>query len=155
MYQVGRPKGSTKSTKVEIFYMYQEKATAAITLDLQKQKSFICIRVFFFGLNCFIYKSRNLLYVLGQSDPSSYYYLQKQKSFICIRLLLDLLQRISTKVEIFYMYQVSCWCKPKESTKVEIFYMYQAPIGCFHLRGRNLQKQKSFICIRYLHSLKN
>ena len=75
------------STKVEILYMYQIYYIFVHWCDLQKQKSYICIRFF------------------PYSTIASN--LQKQKSYICIRFYISLyVYFLSTKVEILYMYQM-------------------------------------------------
>ena len=139
-----------KSTKVEIFYMYQRKKIKLLSVQSTKVEIFYMYQRMLNKIICrFIYKSRNLLYVLeSQIYLCLRPYLQKQKSSICIRVTyLQARSLKSTKVEIFYMYQrIAIITQLLASTKVEIFYMYQSSLSSSVFI--DLQKQKSSICIR-------
>ena len=117
---------------------------------LQKQKSYICIRYIFYQLNCFIYKSRNLIYVLDTLQHKNIaLYLQKQKSYICIRQYMNSEGVIIYKSRnLIYVLDYRTRTSFSLSTKVEILYMYQIVLLLGYTKY--LQKQKSYICIRFI-----
>ncbi len=108
--------------------MYQICIMQKSKCNLQKQKSYICIRFHLYISYCYIYKSRNLIYVLDNNTKQ-----WRDKS---------------TKVEILYMYQIM------ENIKKLLDLQKQKSYICIRFPDVNaidgdLQKQKSYICIRF------